>query len=77
MYAKLQGIEVETTFVSDDDFAVENTFRGELFTKRVEHLGEVAVQGFFVATLDDDFIAITKHQDAEAIPLGLVDPVAT
>lgn len=76
MNAKLQGIEVEASTVGNDEFAVEDAFCRELFAQRIEHLREVTIQGFFVAALEENFIAIAKHEDAEAIPLGLIDPVA-
>ena len=76
MNAKLQGVEVEASVVGDDEFAVEYAFLRELFADRIEHLGEVAVERFFVAALEKDFVAIAKDKNAEAVPLGLVDPVA-
>src|SRR5206468_1647243 len=48
----------------------------KLIANRVEHLGEVAVEGLFVAALEQNFVAIAKDEDAEAVPLGLVNPVA-
>jgi|SRR6185503_5949203 len=76
MNAKLQSIEIEMGAVRDDEFAIEDAFVGKLLAKRIEHLGEVAVEGFFVAALKKNFIAIAENEYAKAIPLGLVDPVA-
>ena len=74
--AELQRIEVEPSFPGNDEFAIEDTFCGELFAKRVEHLRKVAVQGFLIAALYEDVISVTKDKDAKAIPLRLIDPVA-
>ncbi len=76
MNAELQRVEVEPAFAGDDEFAIEHTFCGELRAKGIEHLGEVAVQGFLIAALDEDLISIAEYEDAEAVPLGLIDPVA-
>src|SRR5579872_2931733 len=75
MDAKLQRVEVEAALVRDDKFAIEHAFRWKLFAKWIEHFGEIAIQRFFVATLDENLIAITKHQNAEAVPLRFVDPL--
>jgi len=74
--AQLEGVEVEMAAVGDDEFAVEGALLGQLAAKRVEHFGEVAVKGFLIAALEEDFVAVAKDEYAEAIPLGLVDPVA-
>ena len=37
--------------------------------------GKVAVERFLVAALDQDLVAVAKHQRAKSIPLRLEDPV--
>jgi len=74
--SQLEGVEVEVATIGDDEFAIEDALFGKLLTERREHLGEVAVEGFLVAALEEDFVAVAKDEDAEAVPLGLVDPVA-
>jgi len=76
MNAQLKGVEVETAVVCDDEFAIEDALLGELFANGVEHLGEVAIERLFIAALEKHFVAIAEDKDAEAVPLGLVDPVA-
>lgn len=76
MDAELESIEVEAAFSGNDEFTIEDAFGWELLTKRVKHFGEVAVEGLFIATLKEDFIAVAKQEDAEAVPLRFVDPVA-
>ena len=76
MDAELKGVEVEFSVVGNDEFAVEDALFRKLIANRAEHLGEVAVEGLFVAALEQNFVAIAKDEDAEAIPFGLIDPVA-
>src|ERR1700750_3152991 len=76
MDAKLQRIEVEAAAMRYHDFAVDHTFRRRLCTKWIEHIGEVAVKWLLVAALDENFVAVTKNQNPEAIPLWLVDIVS-
>src|SRR5207253_2745016 len=74
MKAELQGIEVERAIVCDDDFAVKHTARGQLRAKRLEQFRKVAVQRFFVATLDQDLVLVAKHQGTKPIPFRFEDP---
>ena len=76
MNSELQRVEVEPAAFSDDQFSVEHAFLRKLLADWIEHLGEVAVEGLFVAALEQNFVAIAKDEDAEAVPLGLVDPLA-
>ena len=76
MDAKLEGVEVEVAVVGDDEFPIEDALFGELVAKGREHLGEVAIERFLVAALEEDFIAIAEDEDAEAVTLWLVDPFA-
>ena len=48
---------------------------GKLRAQRLEQLGEVAVQRFFVAALDQDLVAVAKDERAKPVPLGFEDPV--
>jgi hypothetical protein len=75
MDAQLESVELEVAAAGDDEFAVKHALFRELFADRVEHLGEIAVERFFVATLEEHFVTIAENEDAKAIPLGLVDPV--
>src|SRR5260370_39192064 len=65
MDAKLQCVEVEAAIVRNDEFAVENAFRWWLLRERIEHFEEVSVERLFIAILDENRIAVTKHQDAK------------
>src|SRR5258708_37840984 len=77
MNAQLQRIENETSIARNDEFSIEYTFCRKLLSKRIEHFGEVAVQHFFFAALDEDLIAVAKDENTEAIPLWLVEPFST
>ena len=74
MNPQLQGLEVETARAGDDDFAVEDASIRQLRAQRVEQFGKVSIQGFLVAALQQDLLAVAKHQRAKAIPLGFEDP---
>ena len=74
MNAQLKGIEVEPSFMGDDEFAVEHRLCGKLLAKWTDHLGEVSIEGLLIAALDEDLIAVAKDEYAKAIPLGLIDP---
>lgn len=60
----------------DNNFAIENALLWKLFADRIEHLGEVAVERFLVTALKEYFIAVSKDEDTEAVPLGLIYPLA-
>jgi hypothetical protein len=75
MDAELERVEIEMAAVGDDEFTVEDAVGGELGAEGVEELGEIAVEGFLVAALDEDFVAVFEDEGSEAIPLGLEDPV--
>jgi len=42
--------------------------------QRVDELREIAIEGFFVAALDEYFVFVAKDERAKAIPLWLDDP---
>ena len=37
--------------------------------------GKVTVEWLFIPALDEDLIAVAKHQRAKSIPLGLKNPI--
>src|SRR5919106_4123799 len=74
MNAELQGIEVERAILRDDDFAVKHAASGQLGAERLEQFRKVAVQRFFVATLDQDLVPVTKHQGTKPIPFRFEEP---
>ena len=74
MNTKLQRIEVEPTILCDDDFAIKHAAIGQLRPERLEQFGEVAVQRFFVAALDQDLVSVAKHQRTKSIPFRFEDP---
>ena len=76
MNTQLERIKIEAAVVGNDELTVEDALFGKLIAERREHLGEVAIERLFVAALQENFIAIAKNEDTEAVPLGLVDPAA-
>ena len=72
--AEGEGVEVEAGSGGDDDFAVENTLRGELLEEGFAEFGKVAVEGLAVAALDEEVVAVAEDEGAEAVPLGLEGP---
>ena len=49
---------------------------GSCARKRLDQLGKIAVQRFFVAALDQDLVAIAEDQGAKAVPFRFEDPVS-
>ena len=74
MNAQLQGIEVERVILAIDDFAVQHAAQRATASERLEQFREVTVQRFLVATLDQDLVAVAKHQSTKAIPFRFEDP---
>src|SRR5581483_4699192 len=70
----LQRVELERAVLYDDDLAVEHAARRQLRAQRVDQLGKVAVERFLVAALNQNFVAVAKHQCAKPVPLRLEDP---
>lgn len=73
--AKLESIEVEAVFASDDDFAIEHALLRQLLFDDFEEFWKVAVERLGIAALKHDLVAVAKDDDAEAIPLRFEDPV--
>src|SRR5215472_4616478 len=76
MNSQLQCVEIQPSLARDDQLTIQHVALRKPRAQRVEHVGEVAVERFLVAALYEDFLAVAKDQNAEAIPLGLEDPVA-
>src|SRR5215470_4457221 len=76
MNTELQRFEVQRGFPRDDDFAVEHRASRQLLADRIEQLGEISVERFLVAALDQYFVAVSKDQRAKTVPLRLKDPVS-
>ena len=71
MQAVLERVEVLVAVVRvDHDLAVEDVAAG-----REAQLGEVARQRLTAARLDHALVAVDERDGAEAVVLGLVDPV--
>lgn len=75
MDAKLEGVEIEAAGGGDDDFSVEDALVGELGGEDGEELGEVTVEGLAFAALKEEVLAVFEEDGAEAVPLGLEEPV--
>jgi hypothetical protein len=74
MNTELQGVEIETVLRRDNNFAVEGAARGQSRSQRIQKLGEIAIQRFRVAALQQYLIAIAKNKRAKTVPLRLVNP---
>src|SRR4029453_4946784 len=73
--AELERLEVEPAGGCDDELAVERAAQWELCGEMRPQLGEVAVERFRVAALEQELVPIAEHQHAKAVPLRLEDPV--
>jgi hypothetical protein len=77
MDAEQERLEVEPVGAHDDDLAVDDTPMGQRGREGCEKLREVPVHRLLVAALEQDLLAVTEYERAEAVPLGLeLPPVA-
>ena len=76
MDAQLKRIKIEAAFGRDDQLSIEHALPRERFEQRSNHLGEVAIEGFLIAALKQNLIAVAKNENAETVPLRLKDPIA-
>src|SRR5581483_4651113 len=76
MQPKLQCVKVELIVFHDNQFAIQHTTLWQILTQRIEQFREITIKRFFIAALNENFIAIAKHQCAKPIPLGLENPIA-
>src|SRR5713226_6647932 len=74
MDAQEQRLEIEPAVADDHDLAVHDAALGQRGSERDQELWEVSVHGFPVAALEQNLIAVTKHQRAKTVPLGLEQP---
>jgi hypothetical protein len=74
MKTKLKGVEVETALVGDYEFSNQNTTRWQLRPQRLHHLRKISIQRLLVATLNQDFVSISKDQHSKSIPFWLENP---
>jgi hypothetical protein len=75
MQPQLERIEVERRALRDHELAVEHAALRQLCQEDVDDLGEVSIQRLLVAALDEDLVPVAEHEDAEAVPLRLEDPL--
>ena len=73
--AELQRLELQAVGAGDHQLAVNDAALRELLQQRLDQLGEVAVQRFQVAALQQQIGAVAEHQGTKAVPLGLEQPV--
>src|SRR5581483_1189615 len=76
MKPQLQFFEVEAVIFHDYNFAIEHAAGGQSGTQRIEQLGKITVERFFVAALDEDFVLIAKDQGAKSIPFRFENPIS-
>src|SRR5439155_12793002 len=72
--AQLQRLEVEPPLARDDALAVDDTAHGKAGKEGGLELGEVAIEGFQVAALEVEPVAVAEHDRAEPVPLRLEEP---
>jgi hypothetical protein len=74
MQAHLQRLEVEPMLARDDDLSVDHAARGKAGQEAGAELREVTIEGFQVAALEIEVVAVTEHDRAEAVPLRFEEP---
>src|SRR5688500_5832101 len=77
MNAKLERIEIEGTVLGHDDLAVEHATRRQLLQYRIDQLGKITIERFFVTALDHYLVAVAKNKCAEAAPLWFKNPITS
>src|SRR5580765_4132378 len=76
MQAQLQGVEIKSIILNNDDLSIEDTTSRQSRLQRRKELRKVAVQRFLVAALYQNLVAIAKYQRAKAVPLRFEDPIS-
>src|SRR5438309_5787411 len=74
MKSELKRIEIETFITRDDDFTIEHALFGQLGFQWIDELRKISIERFFVAALDENFVAIAEDECAEPVPFRLEDP---
>src|SRR5437867_6246156 len=77
MNAQEQRFEVQSRSADDHYFAVDDASIGKRLGERREELGEVSVHRFLIATLQENLVAVSKHESSEAVPFRLELPSIT
>ncbi len=70
----LKCLELERAAAGDHDLSIEHHALGERRAQRREQLREVARERLLVAALEEDLVAVAKHERAKAVPFRLEDP---
>src|SRR6516165_8810817 len=76
MNAELKRVEVQCATARQDDLTIEYASRGQLRSDWPQQFGEIPVQRFFIAALDQDLASVAKNQRTKSIPLRLEDPLS-
>src|SRR5207249_11729245 len=72
--AQLQRLEVEPALARDHVLPVDDAARGKAGQEGRLELWEVTIEGFQVAALKVDTVAVAEHDGAEPVPLRLEEP---
>src|SRR6266849_790754 len=76
MQPHLEPTEVESVLRGHHELAVHGRADRQLLQEDVVELGEVAIEGSQVATLDEHVVLTSEHDRAKSIPLGLEQKIA-
>ena len=76
MQPHLQPPEIEPMLGRHHDLAIDDNAARQLVEKDGVQVGEIAVEGPQVATLDVDVVRAAEHDRAETVPFGLEQEVA-
>src|SRR5215213_841576 len=76
MKTQLERVEIECTFLSDHDLAIEYTTSRQLLQYGIDQFREITVERLRVAALNKDFFPVAKDKGAKAVPFGFEDPCA-
>ena len=74
MYALQESVKIQAFAAADYDFTIQHKFARGQGKQSGNNLRKIASEGLTSLGLQNHFVALSKSQTAEAIPLGFIEP---
>src|ERR1700733_310332 len=74
VYPQLQQFKIKSIPAGNHDLTIKHASFRQLRKGSLNQLREVAVQGFLIPALDNNFGSVTEDQSTKSIPLRLEEP---